>query len=135
MLVGSLGEVPFIVARGLVRTFSDYSREGSGRWAKHDLIGQKPVLEYLGEDLEKISFKMLLRADHGLNPENEVKKLRKMRDNGEVVVLILADKPVGNNSWVIESIGESVTFWDAFGNARSISVDISLQEYVERLVI
>lgn len=135
MLVGSLGEVPFIVARGLVRTFSDYNREGSGRWAKHDLIGQKPVLEYLGEDLEKISFKMLLRADHGLNPENEVKKLRKMRDNGEVVVLILADKPVGNNSWVIESIGESVTFWDAFGNARSISVDISLQEYVERLVI
>lgn len=135
MLVGSLGEVPFIVARGLVRTFSDYNREGSGRWAKHDLIGQKPVLEYLGEDLEKISFKMLLRADHGLNPENEVKKLRKMRDNGEVVVLILADKPVGNNSWVIESIGESVTFWDAFGNARSLSVDISLQEYVERLVI
>lgn len=135
MLVGSLGEVPFIVARGLVRTFSDYNREGSGRWAKHDLIGQKPVLEYLGEDLEKISFKMLLRADHGLNPENEVKKLRKMRDNGEVVVLILADKPVGNNSWIIESIGESVTFWDAFGNARSISVDISLQEYVERLVI
>lgn len=135
MLVGALGEVPFIVARGLVRTFSDYNREGSGRWAKHDLIGQKPVLEYLGEDLEKISFKMLLRADHGLNPENEVKKLRKMRDNGEVVVLILADKPVGNNSWIIESIGESVTFWDAFGNARSISVDISLQEYVERLVI
>ena len=135
MLVGSLGEVPYIVARGLVRTFSDYNREGSGRWAKHDLIGQKPVLEYLGEDIEKISFKMLLRADHGLNPENEVKKLRKMRDNGEVMVLILADKPVGNNSWIIESIGESVTFWDAFGNARSISVDISLQEYVERLVI
>lgn len=135
MLVGSLGEVPFIVARGLVRTFSDYSREGSGRWAKHDLIGQKPVLEYLGEGIEKISFKMLLRADHGLNPENEVEKLRKMRDNGEIVVLILADKPVGNNSWIIESIGESVTFWDAFGNARSISIDISLQEYVERLVI
>lgn len=135
MLVGSLGEVPFIVARGLVRTFSDYNREGSGRWAKHDLIGQKPVLEYLGEDIEKISFKMLLRADHGLNPENEVKKLRKMRDNGEVMVLILADKPVGNNSWIIESIGENVTFWDAFGNARSISIDISLQEYVERLVI
>lgn len=135
MLVGSLGEIPFIVARGLVRTFSDYNREGSGRWAKHDLIGQKPVLEYLGEDIEKISFKMLLRADHGLNPENEVKKLRKMRDNGEVMVLMLADKPVGNNSWIIESIGESVTFWDAFGNAQSISIDISLQEYVERLVI
>lgn len=135
MLVGSLGDVPFIVARGLVRTFSDYNREGSGRWAKHDLIGQKPVLEFLGKDIEKISFKMVFRADQGINPEKEAQKLRKMRDNGEVMVLILADKPVGDNSWVIESIGENVTFWDAFGNIQAMSVDVSLQEYVERLVV
>lgn len=135
MIVGSLGDIPFIVARGLVRTFSDYSREGSARWAKHDLIGQKPVLEFLGKDIEKISFKMLLRADHGINPEKEVRKLRKMRDNGEVMILILADKPVGDNSWVIESLGENVTYWDGFGHILSVSIDVSLQEYVERLVV
>lgn len=135
MLVGYLGEIPFRVSRNFVRTFSDYGRESSGRWAKHGLIGQKPVLEFLGEDVEKISFKMLLRTDMGVNPEKEVQKLRRLRDNGEVLILILADKPVGKNSWVIESIGESVAFWDAFGNAVSISVDVSLQEYVERLVV
>lgn len=135
MIIGSLGDVSFVVARSLVRTFRDYSREGNGRWAKHDLIGQKPVLEFLGKDIEKISFTMVFRADQGINPEKEAQKLRKMRDNGEIMVLILADKPVGDNSWVIESLGESVTFWDAFGNIQSMSVDVSLQEYVERLVI
>lgn len=135
MIIGSLGDVPFVVASGLVRTFRDYSRDGNGRWAKHDLIGQKPVLEFLGKDIEKISFKMVFRADQGINPEKEAQKLRKMRDNGEIMVLILADKPVGDNSWVIESIGENVTFWDAFGNIQAMSVDVSLQEYVERLVI
>ena len=31
MYVGSFGDIPFIVARGYVRTFKDYGRESSGR--------------------------------------------------------------------------------------------------------
>lgn len=135
MYVGSLGNIPFIVARGYVRTFKDYGREGAGRWAKHELIGQKPVLEFLGPDIEKISFKMQLRADFGMNPENEAARLRKMRDSGETAVLMLAGSPVGDNKWTVESLGETVTFWDAFGNAQSVTVDVTLTEYVERLVV
>lgn len=135
MYVGSFGDIPFIVARGYVRTFKDYGRESSGRWAKHDLIGEKPVLEFLGPDVEKISFKMQFRADHGMNPENEAARLRAMRDKGETAVLMLAGRPVGDNPWVVESIGETVAFWDAFGNAISLTVDVSLTEYSERLVV
>ena len=135
MYVGSFGDIPFIVARGYVRTFKDYGRESSGRWAKHDLIGEKPVLEFLGPDIEKINFKMQFRADHGMNPENEAARLRAMRDKGETAVLMLAGRPVGDNPWVVESIGETVAFWDAFGNAISLTVDVSLTEYPERLVV
>lgn len=135
MYVGSLGDVPFIVARGFVRTFKDYGRESSGRWAKHDLIGEKPVLEFLGPDIEKISFAMQLRSDNGLNPEREAARLREMRDNGEVVVLMLNGSPVGKNSWVVESVGEQVKAWNAFGRALSITLDVTLSEYTERLVV
>lgn len=135
MYVGSLGEIPFIVARGYVRTFQDYGRESTGRWVKHELIGQKPVLEFLGPDIEKISFKMQLRADHGLHPKKEAEKLRKMCDSRETAILMLAGSPVGDNKWVVESLGETVTFWDALGNIESMTVDVSLTEYVERLVM
>ena len=53
MYVGSFGDIPFIVARGYVRTFKDYGRESSGRWAKHDIIGEKPVLEFWARMLKK----------------------------------------------------------------------------------
>ena len=135
MYVGSFGDIPFIVARGYVRTFNDYGRESSGRWAKHDVIGDKPVLEFLGPDVEKISFKMLFRADHGIDPEKEATKLREMRDKGKTAILMLAGSPVGENPWIIESIGEAVGFWDAFGNAISLTVDVSLTEYPERPVM
>lgn len=135
MYVGSFGDIPFIVARGYVRTFNAYGRESSGRWAKHDIIGEKPVLEFLGPDVEKISFKMQFRADHGVNPEEEAARLRAMRDKGEKAILMLADSPVGDNPWIIESIGETVSFWDAFGRPISLTVDVSLTEYTERLVV
>lgn len=135
MYIGNFGDILFIVASGYVRTFRDYSRESAGRWAKHDLVGQKPVLEFLGPDLEKISLKMMFRADQGMKPEEEVKRLRELRDVGYADVLMLAGEPVGDNSWVIESLGEQVTFWDALGNVLSVTVDVTLTEYVERLVV
>lgn len=135
MIVGNLGAIPFVVARGYVRTFDGYSRTSQARWATHELVGAKPIMEFLGPGLEKVQFKMLFRADLGMSPEREARKLRELRDSGEAMVLIIGGRPIGNNKWTVESVNESVTYWDALGRALSISVDVTLNEYVERAVI
>ena len=129
MQVGSMGDIPFVVTYGKIRTFSDYGRSGSGRWAKHDLIGRKPVMEFLGPDVEKVSMKIQLRTDHGINPESELGRLRKMRDTGAVFPFILGGAPVSDNYWLLEDIGENVSYWRAGGKILSVSVDITLTEY------
>lgn len=129
MQVGSMGDIPFVVTYGKIRTFSDYGRSGSGRWAKHDLIGRKPVMEFLGPDVEKVSLKIQLRTDHGINPESELGRLRKMRDTGAVFPFILGGAPVSDNYWLLEDIGENVSYWRAGGKILSVSVDITLTEY------
>lgn len=129
MQVGSMGDIPFVVTYGKIRTFSDYGRSGSGRWAKHDLIGRKPVMEFLGPDVEIVSMKIQLRTDHGINPESELGRLRKMRDTGAVFPFILGGAPVSDNYWLLEDIGENVSYWRAGGKILSVSVDITLTEY------
>lgn len=129
MQVGSMGDIPFVVSYGKIRTFSDYGRSGSGRWAKHDLIGRKPVMEFLGPDVEKVSMKIQLRTDHGINPESELGRLRKMRDTGAVFPFILGGAPVSDNYWLLEDIGENVSYWRAGGKILSVSVDITLTEF------
>lgn len=129
MQVGSMGDIPFVVTYGKIRTFSDYGRSGSGRWAKHDLIGRKPVMEFLGPDVEKVSMNIQLRTDHGINPESELGRLRKMRDTGAVFPFILGGAPVSDNYWLLEDIGENVSYWRAGGKILSVSVDITLTEY------
>ena len=112
MQVGSMGDIPFVVTYGKIRTFSDYGRSGSGRWAKHDLIGRKPVMEFLGPDVEKVSMKIQLRTDQGA-----------------VFPFILGGAPVSDNYWLLEDIGENVSYWRAGGKILSVSVDITLTEY------
>ena len=129
MQVGSMGDIPFVVSYGKIRTFSDYGRSGSGRWVKHDLIGRKPVMEFLGPDVEKVSMKIQLRTDHGINPESELGRLRKMRDTGAVFPFILGGARVSDNYWLLEDIGENVSYWRAGGKILSVSVDITLTEY------
>lgn len=129
MQVGYMGDIPFVVTYGKIRTFSDYGRSGSGRWAKHDLIGRKPVMEFLGPDVEKVSMKIQLRTDHGINPESELERLRKMRDTGAVFPFILGGAPVSDNYWLLDDIGENVSYWRAGGKILSVSVDITLTEY------
>ena len=124
MQVGSMGDIPFVVTYGKIRTFSDYGRSGSGRWAKHDLIGRKPVMEFLGPDVEKVSMKIQLRTDHGINTESALG-----RDTGAVFPFILGGAPVSDNYWLLEDIGENVSYWRAGGKILSVSVDITLTEY------
>lgn len=131
MIVGFLGTTPFIASRWKVRTFDEYSRQGEARWQSHDIIGEKPLMEFIGPGLEEISFQMLLRQDLGVSPETELEKLRRLRDNGEVVPLIIGNKPVGDGFWVITSLSEQVPFWSRFGHAQSAQVTVTLKEYHE----
>lgn len=130
MIVGYLGNIPFITSRNKVRTFNNFNRSSTARWAKHELIGQKPILEFLGNDIEKISFDMLLRTDLGINPEDELDNLRTMRDNGTVLTLVLDNMPITDNFWVIESLDESVNYFGGTGEILSATVSVSLQEYI-----
>ncbi len=131
-MIGSLGEVVFEVSESAIRTFDEYKRSGTGRWTAHEVIGQKPVLEFLGPDLEQISFTIRLDVALGLNPGQELAALRALRDGGRAVTLMLAGYPVTTNQWVVESLNESVTAMDNRGNILTASVEVALKEYVSR---
>lgn len=129
MLVGFLNTIPFIASRAIVRTFDNYKRQATARWATHEIIGKKPVREFLGQDVEEVSFTMLLRSDLGISPRAEVEKLIKLRDKGTPVPLVIGNKVIGSTLWVVETIAEEAKTWSKLGSPLSISVTVTLKEY------
>lgn len=128
-VIGSLGDVVFETSTQKVRTFDDLSREGSSRWGTHEILHQKPLSEFVGPGQEDIRFTIRLDAGLGVNPSEELEKLRKMRDTGEVTYLIIGGETVTTNYWYIESIKERQKNFTGRGILTLAVVELSLKEY------
>ena len=134
MPIGSLGDIVFEVSSSKVVTFKDYKRNTNARFQSHEIIGQKPILEYVGPDGEEISFTMQFTVSLGVEPTEEVNKLRELCEKGEAMYFVIGNETIGANQWVIESVGESVDTIDNCGRVIVTQVDVSLKEYVPAMV-
>ncbi len=132
--IGSLGDIVFTVSSMKVLTFKEYKRNTKARTASHDIIGQKPVTEFLGPAGEEISFTMDFLAGLGVDPATQAAKLRNMCETGEAVYFMLGNECVGGNKWLVTSVGESADVIDDSGHIINSRVDVALQEYVEQIV-
>lgn len=130
--IGSFGEIVFVASASKIETIDKFRRNTKARIASHDVIGKKPIIEFLGPAGEEISFNMKFSIMLGVNPTEETDKLRKMCETGEVNMLILNNKSVGENYWIIDNVGEEVTAFGKNAAVVSSSVDVTLKEYVNK---
>ena len=116
-----------------VLTFDNMQREGAGRWATHEIIGQdqKPVLEFIGPDLETVTFSVLLLTVFGVDPESELQKLRQIRDEGIVCEFLIGSSAAKRQTWALTKLSEAHRTYDNAGRLLAASVNITLMEYVE----
>lgn len=131
--IGAFADLVFEVSTQKVLTYDEYKRESKARYAKHELINQAAALEWLGYDLETISFKMIFNARLHVNPAEEAEKVRRLCLDGVADYLILGNAVIGNNLWVIESVTEAAQFWDNAGNILVSAVDVKMLEYLPTL--
>ena len=129
MSIGSLGDVVFEASSEKVKTLRDRQRQGSARFATHEIIGKKPLREFLGPGLEKITFQIQLSASLGVDPASEMKTLRELRDKGEALEFVLGGSAVGEELWTIEDLSEDWSRINGQGTIIFANVSVTLQEY------
>jgi phage protein U len=128
-VIGSFGDVIFEVSDKLMRTFDGFSRSASAKWENHEIIGKKPISEFLGPGLDIISFTMRFDVRWGVNPKAEMDKLLIKCRSGAVETLIIGGFALGVNKWKCTSVKQN---WQAFdGQGRVIvgTADVTLEEY------
>ena len=127
MNIGSLGDIPFETSASFVRTPRDISRKISSRYETHYVLGAKPRLEYLSEDLDSITMQIRLVEIGLIQPEAAPARLADLCRQGQVVPLILMGVNCGNV--IIESVTER---WRGKGESGPFCIDatLELKEYV-----
>lgn len=125
--IGSLGQLPFICSPKKVQTFSQLSRSNKVKWAKHEVIGKKPVMEYIGEDLRTVSMTICFDSNFTQPPTEGIDRLNRMLENKLYKTLIIGGEYLGR--YVIESVEETRKHHDGKGVCHYAEVQISLTEW------
>jgi phage protein U len=129
-MIGSFGtEVIFEVSADYVRTFDSFKRDSSARLAKHKRINLPDKTEFLGRELDKVSFNMVFAAGFGLSPKKEITKLRALSDDGAVRSLTIAGDVLGK--FIITGLSEQWKEIDNQGNLITAVIAVSLEEYMD----
>lgn len=129
--VGNLGKlIIFEVSSKKVLTFKNMTKSVKGRWTTHDVIGGKPVSEFLGADQGALSLTIHLSAIHGVKPRSTIKNIEDAIEKGTPNVLVIGGQQVGSHKWVITDMSE--TWGNIIKDGRLVSADLSLNlaEYV-----
>lgn len=108
-----------------ILNFDGFRRKVSARVGKHNLISRRPVLEYLGPDLQSITFKVELNAMVGVRPRKEEEKL--LKKIGYVAPLVIGGKKICSRA-MLTGVGSAYNIVLGKGEVLSISLDVTMTE-------
>lgn len=122
-------EIAFTVSGNKILTFSELKRDGEARWKKHETVGAKPRLQFLGPGDENISLTIVLDARHGVKPRKTIDSIIAYRDAGKADHLVINGKNITANKLVITQSSDT---WNEVWNKGELvraTMEITFQEY------
>jgi len=130
-VIGTLGKnIIFTVSSLAVFTFKDLNHKITGRWTMHDVLGGKPRAEFLGPDVQTVSFTIHLSKALDVEPHLVMELLREKVENGEAEYLVVGGWPVANNPLRFISSSEAWNTVHKNGVLVECDVQLELGEYV-----
>jgi len=129
---GLYGAIIFGKAQGRIHTFSQIERKYSGRYGTHMVHLRKPLLEWAGNDLVKISMKISLNSAWCGDPLPLLAQWHFFHENAIMAPLIVGGKPMGPglSLFVITDLNESQRYWLKGGQLIGVDLDVSFAEYI-----
>lgn len=126
-MFAQLGDIKF----ELITYFNGLQERSSYNYAQHDRINNKPVLQFLGKNLQEQDLKLNFHRTF-CTPEDEIKKIKEVADKATPLKFIK-----GNGEYigvfVIEEIQSSTEQASSEGDLISIQVDIRIKEYTGKI--
>lgn len=135
-MIGYMGRdaehgLPFIVSREVFRTPMGMKWGGSARYATHERHATHALTEFTGLDPDSFSFDLLLTAELGVNPMEELVKLWNYERDGEAVGLVIGGHDYGKYRWVIKKHETKIEYTDTAGDLYAVEVSVELMEYLK----
>ena len=126
-MFAQLGDIKF----ELITYFNGLNESVSYNYAQHDRIENKPILQFLGKNLQEEDIKLNFHRNFCV-PEDEIKNLKDVADAATPLKFIK-----GNGEYVgvfvIDEIGQTTEQASPESDLISVQVDVRLREYTGKI--
>ncbi len=134
-MIGYLGKdadsgFSFLVSREVFRTPKNMEWSGSARYTTHARHNTHALTEFTGLDPDRFSFDLLLTAELGVDPMDELVKLWSFERSGEAVGLVIGGHAYGKYRWTIQGHKTKMEYTDTAGDLYAVEVSVELLEYL-----
>lgn len=129
-MIGLFGSIVFKASIKEARTFSNFQRDTTARWAVHEVHLKNPIAEFLGAGQDTISFDMTFDVAYGVKPRNELTSILVKCKEGTPHRLVIGGVPIGTKQWYIESITQTWDRFDGRGNLLRGGCTVTMKEYI-----
>ena len=111
-----------------ILTFNGFKRDFTARTASHVPIFGKPVLEFLGNDLQSITFTITVNAMRGISPRKIERKLLGCISAGVVAPLVVGRRTICTKA-MLTNVSEAFGVVLKRGELCSAQFDLTMTEY------
>lgn len=130
MAIGYFASKTFSVSGDRVYTFDDFTRSGSLNIEEQESEGNKPSTYIKGTSLEDIGFTVTLIAQNGLSVSSEIDAWMDIKDAKVPYYLILNNKPVSKNKFLLTNVSVQDTALKNDGEIIKAKVQLQFKEFV-----
>lgn len=125
------GTERFVVSDTKMLPVSNIQRSTAGRFNSFDRIGLKPLTDYTGPGLKTASFTISAKESLGVPARAVVDRWADLADGAAVGVIVIGNRALGHNKWLLKSAEETWTNLGPSGKLLSGDVNLSFEEYVD----
>ena len=118
---GSLGDIAF----KLLKTPESLQIAEKAKYATISIFGQKDKLHFTGLETKKVNLSFMLNISF-CKPEEEIQKLRKLKDEAKAENLIIGDENLGK--FVITELKTNISKTAPTGQIITANIEIELSE-------
>jgi phage protein U len=127
VLAAGQERIPFEASGDRVRTWQEAKRDAAARWVAHEVFQGKPVQEFIGPGLWRLNLVIRLDIAYGVVPRDELRRLRKLMDDGIVMQFTVGGDLVGD--CVIKSLEDTWNHLHRTGVLTVATAALALEEY------
>ena len=111
-----------------ILTFDGFKRNFGVRTATHMPIGAKPMIEFVGNELQTITFTITVNAQRGISPKKIERKLINCISSGVIAPLVIGRRSICTKA-MLTGVSEAFGVVLKRGELCTAQFDITMTEY------